>query len=97
MESNLESGWSTFWGTLTGAGNFDSLLTILTVVGFFIIVWAIIQIIRGGGGMKAGMKQHLGKLIIGLLLATPTLMPLLLRLVDFIINLAIGIFNALPF
>ena len=89
MNSNLVGAWDSFWGTVSGSNGIGSLFNILAWVGLLLIVSAIVKFIwdkrRGGGGNSQAVVFAL--LVGGLLAAPNMLIPLVLRLVDFVINL----------
>ena len=89
----LADGWDNFWATITAPSGAQTILDIATFIGFAIIVWATIMIVRGRGGGGGGMKRHLNKLVFGAVLAAPMLLKLVLILVDFAGNFLISIFN----
>lgn len=89
MTSNLSGAWDRFWGIVTGSSGVDTLFTILAIAGMLLIVGAVVKFLwekrRGGGGNSQAMVWSI---IAGGVLAGPSLLiPLVLRIVDFVINL----------
>ncbi|WP_156250808.1 hypothetical protein [Pseudactinotalea terrae] len=95
--SNLLGAWERFWGVLSGANGVGTLFTILAVVGVLLIVGSGIKFLwdkRRGGG--ANSKALIWTIIAGAVLAGPNLfIPLILRLVDIVVNVLANIIRGL--
>lgn len=88
LQSNLSGGWNTVWSSLTGG--WPGLVTAMTVIGVILVLAAVISWLwskkRGGSGNAS--QAVIWMLVIGGLLAAPTvLIPLILKLCDFLINI----------
>lgn len=92
MQISLKGGWEKLWSAVSGAAG-TGLTTALTVIGVALVLIAVIGYIwqrrRGGGGQSSGL---IWTLIIGAILAGPTIvMPLLLTLIDWILNMFVNL------
>lgn len=94
---NLAGGWSKFW-TAVSAAIGTQILTLLTIIGVLMVVGAIIKWIfdkRRGGGAMQGSGAVLWTLVAGSILAAPAIIvPLLLKILDAVINTLVALFNA---
>jgi hypothetical protein len=87
----LTAAWNTFWGAIN-RGEFSKLMTIITVIGVLAFLFALVgfawQKRKGGGGNTKGLWWAL---IIGALASAPNvLIPILLTIVDLIVNILAG-------
>lgn len=96
---NLEGGWSGLWTAITNA--LPGITTLLTIVGVCLVAGAIIGFImerrKGGGGFGGGQgSSKLWWTLAGgaVLAGTNTVMPLLLKLADAVINFGIGVLGS---
>ncbi|WP_277209187.1 hypothetical protein [Isoptericola croceus] len=88
----LDEGWNTLWSALTGA--VPTLQSILAVLATALAVWAVISFINGKRNNRANPKQLGWLLALAALLALPNfIIPLLLRLLSFVLNFIIGLFG----
>jgi hypothetical protein len=93
---NISGQWSTLWGAITSAA--PSITGILSAVGALLIIMALVMWIvkrrtqRGMGDMTAVW----GSAIVGaLLLAPAVVIPLVLTVLDLIINIVISLGEAI--
>jgi hypothetical protein len=90
---NLADGWDKLWNPIKSS--FPALPTLLSIVGVAVVVLAIGKYVwdrrRGGGGDS----KRLGwAMVIGALFAAPALvLPLALKVVDWIINTVVQVFQ----
>lgn len=86
---NFKDSWSTVWSALTSG--WPGLTTAMSVIGVVLVVVAVISWAwarRKGGNMSQGSDKIVGALIIGGLLSAPGLLiPLVLQILDWIINI----------
>lgn len=90
---SLKSGWTTFWTAVSGS--LGPVTTLMTVAGVLLVVGAIVKWMwdrrRGTQGQHSGL---IWSMAIGAILASPDLLlPLLLGLVDAVINIVAGVFS----
>lgn len=94
---NLAGGWNTLWGAISGVVG-GQVMTILTIIGVIMVIASVAVYIfnkRRGGGVAQGLGSVLWTLVAGALLAAPqVIIPLLLTLLDLVINALIAIFRA---
>jgi len=93
---NLSAAWTTFWSAIN-RGQISTLLTIVTVIGLIVMVSALLGFVfkkrRGGGGDTKGLWWAIA---IGALCSAPNvLIPVILKLIDLIVNIVLGAVNAL--
>lgn len=91
MQVSLKAGWTTLWGSVSSAA--PGLTSMLTVIGVALVLIAVIGWIwqrrRGGGGQSSGM---IWTLVVGAVLSAPAVViPILLTIVDWIINTFINL------
>ena len=94
---NLAAGWNTLWGAISSVigGQITLILTIIGVVMVIAAVGTWIFQRRRGGGVTQGLGAILWTLIAGALLAAPqVVIPLILTILDLVINGLIAIFQA---
>lgn len=95
---DLEGSWETLWTGIKGSTG-QQVWTLLSVIGVAIVVGALIKWIwdrkRGGGGRGLGNTGAIwGALAVGALLTAPEIiLPILLTILDAIVNAIIGIWN----
>lgn len=97
---NLAGGWDDFWSGISGATGFDGVQALMTAVGALIVVMAIGKWLwekrrgGGGGGGGKGSEGVLWALALGAILSAPGgLIPLILKVLDFVANGVIGVFQ----
>lgn len=92
--NELVNGWTTFWGAIDKSGSISTLLSIAggAVMAWFLLSW-LWKKSRGGGGGGSPMQGFpYWPMAVGLLLTAPTfLIPLVLRLLQGLINVLSGI------
>lgn len=89
---NFQKQWDSTWASISGA--LGGVATLAGVVGMLLVVGSILSYFwqkRKGGG---DTNKVLYTLIIGALLAAPTLISLVLLLVDAIGNVVISVFSS---
>lgn len=89
----LADSWGKIWGAISGS--FGGLATMLAIIGLFIILGSVGKWLwdkrKGGGG---GMGKMAIPLLIGVILAGPgVIIPIFLRLLDFVVNGLIALFK----
>lgn len=92
---DLVSGWNTLWGGISS--NFSGLSKVLAVIGVAIIVFSLVSHFwqRRRGGAMGGAGNLAVPLIIGALFAGPeVVIPLFLKLAEFVINVIIGLVSS---
>lgn len=93
---NLKGGWTSFWTAITAG--FPTITTMMTIVGVILVVFALVKWAwdrRRGGGMAQGAQPLWGALIPGAILAAPDMLfPILLGILDLVINVVISLINA---
>ncbi|MFE6966706.1 hypothetical protein ACFVAJ_16480 [Agromyces sp. NPDC057679] len=89
---DLTGAWSTFWSTVSSAFS-GPLKVVLIVVGVGLIAFSILKFIwdkrRGGGARQSPIWWTLA--IGGLLIAPDVLIPVVLSILEWVINLALKI------
>lgn len=97
---DLVSPWNSLIGTIESISGVDALLKIASLLGIFLIVASIIGYFwkrrkGGAGGMMQGFGNEItGSLIAGIILISPkVLIPLILFILQTIINIFISVFN----
>lgn len=92
---NLSGGWSKLWSAITSG--WPGLTTVMSVIGVLMVVIALLTYAwqhRKGNSMAQGSNVIWGSLIIGALLAAPGLLfPLLLGILDWVINIVVKLFQ----
>lgn len=96
-EIDLEGAFSTAWNGLKSGFGAGTLSTMLTTVGVILVLFAVGKFLwdrrRGSGGNTQAVW---GALIVGSVLAAPeVLLPLLLKILDFIANSVVKIVQAI--
>lgn len=90
MKSNFSSSWNTFWSAISG--QLGGVLTIMTWVGVVLVVFSVVGWIykkRQGGSLSQGLSGVFITMVVGMVLCSPQLLiPLILRIVDFVANTA---------
>lgn len=90
MNVNLEGSWSQLWGRISGVA--PGLFTLLAMIGVGLLVFALATFIwkkRSGG---ANPQSLMWSAAIGALLSAPSIIiPMLLKLIDLVINLVLGV------
>jgi len=86
---NFASSWTTFWSSISGS--LGKLPTLLGIIGMLLVVAAILTYLwerrRGGDGGKGGHSKILWAIIVGAILAAPSVViPAILTIVDFVAN-----------
>ncbi|MCC3299473.1 hypothetical protein [Arthrobacter caoxuetaonis] len=93
---NLKGGWESFWTAITAG--FPTITNMMTIVGVILVVFALLKWAwdrRRGGGMGQGAQPLWGALIPGAILAAPDMLfPILLGILDLVINVVISLINA---
>lgn len=93
---NLKGGWETFWDAITAG--FPTITNMMTIIGVILVVFALLKWAwdrRRGGGMGQGAQPLWGALIPGAILAAPDMLfPILLGILDLVINVVISLINA---
>lgn len=92
---NLTAGWNDLWGAVASALG-QGITRLMLVVGVGLVVLSVFSWIwkrrRSGGGGMQDMNGVWWTMAVGAILAAPSfLIPILLRIVDGIINAVIGI------
>jgi hypothetical protein len=94
---NLAGGWNTLWAAISGAIG-GQVMAIMTVIGVVLVVFAIGKYFfdkRRGGGVTQGLGVVMWTLVFGAILAAPqAIIPLVLTLLDLIINSILAIVTA---
>lgn len=94
---NLTGGWNTLWSAISGAIG-GQVMAILTIIGVVLVVFAIGKYFfdkRRGGGVTQGLGVVMWTLVFGAILAAPqAIIPLLLTILDLLINTIIAIVGA---
>lgn len=92
---SLKNGWNGVWTAVTTG--FPGITTLLTVIGVVLVVGALLKWAwdrRRGGGMGQGAQPLWGALIPGAILCAPALLfPMLLGILEWVINIAIQLFQ----
>lgn len=91
---NLSGAWQAFWNGISGG--LGNLPMALAIIGMLIIVGGLIKFFwdkrRGGGG---NTSQLVWTSVIGSLLAAPNLiLPILLGIVDLVVNMLVKLFKS---
>jgi len=86
---NFAGSWSTFYHAISGS--LGKLTTILGIIGMLLVVAAILTYLwerrRGGGDGKGDHTKILWAIIVGAILAAPSVViPAILTIVDFVAN-----------
>jgi len=87
---NFASSWTTFWSSISGS--LGKLPTLLGIIGMLLVVSAILTYLwerrrNGGGGQTKDHSKILWAIIIGAILAAPSVViPAILTIVDFVAN-----------
>lgn len=91
---DLVSGWSSVWSSVTSAVG-SKLTNLMTAVGVIIVVFALGKWLwerrRGGGGSHSGLIYSMA--VGGLLAAPEVIIPVLLTIIDYVINAVVGVFS----
>jgi hypothetical protein len=103
MLATLTTDWTSFWSTVSSASGMGGVIQLLAIVGVVIAVFSLVMWlweIRKAGGF-GGAKQSHHKLIfgfiLGMVLASPTIViPVFLTLFGQIISGVIAIVHSLP-
>ncbi|GEL48044.1 hypothetical protein CHO01_31600 [Cellulomonas hominis] len=93
---NLVGAWTTFWNAIN-QGSFSRLMTIITVLGVCAVVFAGLGFLwrkrRNNGGDAKGLWWSLG---LGAAASAPNfLIPIVLTVLDLVINIIAGFFKSL--
>lgn len=88
---NLVTSWNTAWSDVSGP--LSSFTNLMAVVGSVMVVFGIVGYLwerkRGGGGNH---QKLIWTIVIGAILSGPSIMiPLLLTLIDYVVNAVISI------
>lgn len=89
---NLVTSWNTAWNDVSGP--LSSFTNLMAVIGSVMVVFGVVGYLwkrkRGGGGNH---QKLIWTIVIGAILSGPSVMiPLLLTLIDYIVNAVISIF-----
>ncbi len=103
MLATLTTSWTSFWSTVSGATGMGPVIQLLSIIGVILAVFSLLVWlweIRKAGGF-GGAKQSHHKLIfgfiLGMALASPTIViPVLLTLLQQIISGIVAIIHSLP-
>lgn len=93
---DLAGGWNTLWGALNIP---PQMMTLLTVVGVIIVIIAVIKWIfdrkrQGSSGMGQSSGPVLWAALAGVAIAAPALIiPIFLKIIDWIINGLVSIWQ----
>lgn len=94
---NLAGGWNTLWSAISTVIG-GQIMLILTIIGVIMVVFAIGKYFfdkRRGGSAGQGLGVVLWTLVFGSILAAPqVIIPLLLTILDLVINAIIAIVRA---
>jgi hypothetical protein len=92
---DLVSSWTTFWDAIS-LGISGPVLTTITIIGVGLIVFSIVKYLwdkrRGQGGKSSTVWWTL--LFGGILLAPDTLIPILLRILQWAIDLGLKVLES---
>lgn len=94
---NFVSSWSSIWSAISGAVG-SQLTTALSIIGGLLVLMSVLKWLwdRRKGGFQGNHHNLLWTLIIGAVLVSPnTIIPVLLTVVDLVINLIVGIVSHL--
>lgn len=88
---SLANQWTAFWGKISGQ---SQVWNFVGMIGVAMVVYAFVKWLwdrrRGGGGSHAGLVTMI---VFGAVLASPNiLMPIALRVADWLINLILRLF-----
>jgi len=87
----LVTGWNTFWGAVDKDGKISTVLMVVggAIMAWFLVTWLWKKSRGGGGGGNALQGFPWWPMAVGLVLTAPTfLIPLVLKLLQSIINVA---------
>jgi|SRR5579875_1345756 hypothetical protein len=86
---DLSSSWDKIWSSLSSSTGFSSLQWVITLIGIILILGSILRWLwsRRTGGGQGGHQHVFWTIFVGAVLMLPdVLVPVLLTLVDVIIN-----------
>ena len=94
---NLTAGWTKLWGAISGVIG-GQISTLLTIAGVILVLFAICKYFfdkRRGGSASQGLGTVMWTLVCGAILSAPqVIIPLVLTLLDFVINTVVAIVNS---
>ena len=90
----LVDGWNTLWGAISGVS--PQFWTAVTVIGVALLVVAVIGFVWSKRTGRGNSQMLLWTIVIAALCAGPqALIPLVLKVVELLIDLVIALFNAI--
>lgn len=93
MKIDLVSAWSTFWSKIGASYTGTPIETVVTIIGIALIALTLLKFgwdkRRGGGAKQSPIWWTLA--LGGLLISPNVLIPAILRALQWVINLALGL------
>lgn len=99
---DFSGSWQKFWGGLASATGFQSLSTLLGIIGLLVVVFAVVMYFfqkarggmggMGGGGGRANGSGIMWAVVAGMMLSAPNfVIPFVLGIIDILANVIIGV------